>query len=114
VLPFIEEMLSGTPLKKALGIATLNALSMNCWKQWPPKNYSIKVGMDAMDEVALPGDGYVVVMGAIVPTLRASSGAAGPLASSSCPPRFCDLMRCHTIFLPNMRRKSSRKRSCSS
>jgi uncharacterized protein (DUF4213/DUF364 family) len=70
-LPFAEEMLAGSALKKAIGIATLNALSMTCWQMRPPVAYSIKTGMDAMDEVAIPNDAFVMVVGAIVPTLKA-------------------------------------------
>ncbi len=68
---FIQEMMEGNPLKKAMGIAVLNALSMTCWKQQAPTRYSIKTGVDAIDEVTIPEEAYVVVVGAIVPVLKA-------------------------------------------
>jgi uncharacterized protein len=43
---FVDEMMDGNPLKKAMGIAVMNALSMTCWKQQPPVGYSIKKGAD--------------------------------------------------------------------
>jgi uncharacterized protein (DUF4213/DUF364 family) len=70
-MEFVDEMLSGNPLKKSMGIAVLNALSVMCWKERPPVAYSIKTGVDATDEVAIPADEYVVVVGALVPVLRA-------------------------------------------
>lgn len=70
-MQFAEEMMAGSALNKALGIATLNALSMTCWKQQPPETYGIKTGVDAMDVVIIPDDAYVVVVGAIIPTLKA-------------------------------------------
>jgi uncharacterized protein (DUF4213/DUF364 family) len=70
-MEFVDEMLSGNPLKKTMGIAVLNALSVMCWKERPPVAYSIKTGVDATDEVTIPDDDYVVVVGAIIPVLRA-------------------------------------------
>jgi uncharacterized protein (DUF4213/DUF364 family) len=67
---FVEEMFEGNQLKKAMGIAVMNALSMSCWKQRPPTRYSIKSGIDAIDEVVIPDTAYVVVVGAIIPVLR--------------------------------------------
>ncbi len=71
VTQFLDEMFSGNPLKKTMGIAVLNALSVMCWEERPPVAYSIKMGVDAMDEATIPDDGYVVVVGAIIPVLRA-------------------------------------------
>jgi uncharacterized protein len=69
-IQFVDEMLSGNPLKKTMGIAVLNALSVMCWKEKPPVVYSIKMGVDATDEVTISDDDYVVVVGAIIPVLR--------------------------------------------
>jgi uncharacterized protein (DUF4213/DUF364 family) len=69
-LSFIEEITSGSPLKKAMGIAVLNALSMKCWKLKQPDHYTIKSRMDAMDAVSVLDSDYVVVVGALVPALR--------------------------------------------
>lgn len=67
---FIEEMTQGGALKKALGIAVLNALSSICWKKSPPKDYSFELGADPLDNIEFPDDAYVVVVGALVPYLK--------------------------------------------
>lgn len=58
------------PLKKAVGIAILNALSESCWKHRP--DHIRETGRDILATVPLPGgDGYVVVVGgALVPIIR--------------------------------------------
>ncbi len=71
VAQFLDEMFSSNPLKKTMGIAILNALSALCWKERPPVAYSIKTGVDAMDEVTIPDGGYVIVVGALIPALKA-------------------------------------------
>jgi uncharacterized protein (DUF4213/DUF364 family) len=70
VLPFLEQMLDGGALKKAIGIATLNALSLTCWKNRPPTSYKIASGMDAMDVVTVEDNDYVILVGAFIPTLK--------------------------------------------
>ncbi len=67
---FLDEMWGGNPLKKTMGIAVLNALSALCWKKQPPATYKIRTGADALDETAIPDEGYVVVVGALIPTIR--------------------------------------------
>lgn len=69
-LSFVEEMSSGNPLKKAIGIAVMNALSMGCWREKQPDQYSISTRTDAMDVVNIADADYVVVVGALVPALR--------------------------------------------
>ena len=70
VLPFVEQMLDGGALKKAIGIATLNALSMTCWEEQPPTSYKIASGMDAMDAVTIADKDYVILVGAFIPILK--------------------------------------------
>lgn len=67
---FIEEIFTGNPLKRTMGIAALNALSAVCWAKQPPGAYEIKTGIDALDEIALPEEGYVTVVGALVPAIK--------------------------------------------
>ncbi|MGD0657735.1 MAG: DUF364 domain-containing protein [Syntrophorhabdales bacterium] len=71
VMQIVDEILSGNPLKKTMGIAVLNALSTLCWEERPLVTYSIKRGLDAMDELAIPDGSYVIVVGALIPALRA-------------------------------------------
>jgi len=70
-LQFLDEMFSGNPLKKTLGIAVLNALSSLCWKREPPETYRIRTGVDAFDEMIIPDDGFVAIVGALTPVIKA-------------------------------------------
>lgn len=70
-IDFLEEIFTGKPLKKALGIAVLNALSATCWQLQPPRDYIMQMGVDAFDEVVIPTEGYTVVVGALAPIIRA-------------------------------------------
>ncbi len=64
------EALSGGPLQKAIGIAVMNALSNAHWSREWPRGYTIRAGIDPIDELAIPEDASVVVVGALVPYLR--------------------------------------------
>ncbi|WP_342771819.1 DUF364 domain-containing protein [Methanoculleus sp. UBA300] len=67
---FLRDLPRAPPLKKAVGIAILNALSESCWKRRPEREYIRESGRDVLDTVPLPEDGYVVVVGALVPIIR--------------------------------------------
>jgi uncharacterized protein (DUF4213/DUF364 family) len=69
-ISFVEGMFSGNPLKKAIGIAAMNALSMGCWRVKPPEHYTIRSRTDAMDVAEIRESDYAVVVGALVPALR--------------------------------------------
>lgn len=66
----LDGMFSGNALKKAVGIAVMNALSHTCWAIKPPQNYVIKRGSNALDEAVIPEDAYVVVVGALAPFIK--------------------------------------------
>lgn len=72
VLKYIEDVHSKNPLKRTLGIATLNALSALCWEQQKAseRNYEINMGEDAFDKVDVTQFKKVVVIGALVPMLK--------------------------------------------
>jgi Uncharacterized conserved protein len=70
VTTVLKEMWQVSPMKKAIGIATLNALSTACWDETKPEGYVIKRGVDAFDELEIPDEAYVVVVGALVPVLK--------------------------------------------
>lgn len=67
---FLRDLPRAPPLKKAVGIAILNALSESCRKRRPDMGYIRENGRDVLDTVSLPEDGYVVVVGALVPVIR--------------------------------------------
>jgi uncharacterized protein (DUF4213/DUF364 family) len=61
---------SREPIKTAVSIATLNALSATCWDRGLKGEYSMRMNMDAQAAVSIPEDSSVAVVGAIVPMLR--------------------------------------------
>ncbi|OPY91046.1 MAG: hypothetical protein A4E72_00324 [Syntrophus sp. PtaU1.Bin208] len=77
---FLDEMFSGNPLKRTLGIAVLNALSSECWKRQPPETYRITDGVDALEDMVIPETGFVVVVGALVPAIKALKQRGKPFA----------------------------------
>lgn len=70
-LDLLDEIEAVSGLRRAVGIATLNALAELCWKRRPHPDFEVREGIDAFDATAIgPGD-RVVVVGAFVPFLRA-------------------------------------------
>lgn len=67
---FIRDLTDAPPLKKAVGIAILNALSESCRRRRPDPGYVTESGKDALDTIPLPEEGYVVVVGALVPAIK--------------------------------------------
>jgi uncharacterized protein (DUF4213/DUF364 family) len=74
----VDEMFSGNPLKRAMGIAVLNALSATLWKERPPVDYLIETGVDAADRMDIPDGCYAIVVGAIIPVLKALKARGEP------------------------------------
>lgn len=72
VTKYIEDVHSKNPLKKTLGIATLNALSTLCWEKENAgeRDYEIAMGEDAFDKVDVTQFKKTVVIGALVPMLK--------------------------------------------
>ena len=66
----LRALSSTEPIKTAVAIATLNALSATCWGKGIPANYTIKMNMDGQDAVHMPPEKSVAVIGAFVPVLR--------------------------------------------
>jgi len=82
---FLRDLPRAPPLKKAIGIAILNALSESCWKRRP--DYVRETGRDILDTVPLPGDGYVAVVGALVPVIRRLKARGKPFGILELDPR---------------------------
>lgn len=72
VIKYIEDVHSKNPLKRTLGIATLNALSTLCWEKENAgeRDYEIAMGEDAFDKVDVTQFKKTVVIGALVPMLK--------------------------------------------
>jgi uncharacterized protein (DUF4213/DUF364 family) len=74
---FILNIPSHEPIKTAVAIATLNALSATCWAKGVKEHYDIKMNIDAQDVVRMPKETEVAVIGALVPTLRVLKNRGG-------------------------------------
>ena len=68
---------SDEPIKTAIAIATLNALSAICWERGLTDNYRIQMNTDAVDVVRMPTERSVAVIGAFVPVLRKLKARGG-------------------------------------
>jgi len=65
-----RESLSEHGIRRAVGIAAMNALADACWRRRPHPESELRLGIDAFDATEMrPGDN-VVVVGAFVPFLR--------------------------------------------
>jgi uncharacterized protein len=69
-LDLAREALSEGGIRRAVGIAAMNALADTCWRRRPHPETELRFGIDAFDATEMrPGD-RVVVVGAFVPFLR--------------------------------------------
>lgn len=68
-IQLLEELWTGSAVRRAVGIATLNALSATAWLQ-APADYVLERGVDALDTLTLSPDQHVVVVGALAPFLK--------------------------------------------
>lgn len=70
VTAYLEYAFSDNALKKAMGIAALNALTESCRKRGAFSDYEITVNRDAFDDVTVTSWEKAVVIGALVPMIR--------------------------------------------
>ena len=69
-LDLAREALGENGIRRAIGIAAMNALADTCWRHRPHPEAELCLGIDAFDATEIrPGDN-VVVVGAFVPFLR--------------------------------------------
>lgn len=67
---YLEDAFSPNILKRALGIATLNALTTLLWELEPPTEYTVEYGADAFETIDLDRHEKCVVVGALIPMIR--------------------------------------------
>jgi uncharacterized protein len=65
-----REALSGNGIRRAVGIATVNALADCCWRRRPRPEVELCPGVDAFDATEIRDGDKVVVVGAFVPFLK--------------------------------------------
>jgi uncharacterized protein (DUF4213/DUF364 family) len=66
----LTALTSKEPLKAAVAVAALNALSAVCWERGLTDDYRIQMDTDAVDAVRMPDESSVAIIGAFVPVLR--------------------------------------------
>ena len=66
----LEGALAGYGLRRAVGIATLNALADLCWQRRPSRAAELRPGIDAFDATEFRAGDRVVLVGAFVPFLK--------------------------------------------
>jgi uncharacterized protein (DUF4213/DUF364 family) len=65
-----REALSGLGIRRAVGIAAVNALADYCWQRRPHPDVELCRGVDAFDATEIHKGDKVVVVGAFVPFLK--------------------------------------------
>lgn len=75
VQEYLEDIFCDNLLRRTLGIAALNALSMAVWEEEKPVGYEILGGADAFDLLDVTKYKKTVVVGALVPMLKKLIGA---------------------------------------
>ncbi|NLK63656.1 MAG: DUF364 domain-containing protein [Tissierellia bacterium] len=70
VTEYLDDVFSDNILRKSLGIAALNALSMEIWNKEAAYDYQTLIATDAFDEINVKAYKKTVVVGALVPMLK--------------------------------------------
>jgi uncharacterized protein (DUF4213/DUF364 family) len=68
--PFLDEAQQQDGIRRAVGIASMNALAALCWDRRPHPDVDMEIGLDAFDAAGIRPGQRVVVIGAFVPFLR--------------------------------------------
>jgi uncharacterized protein (DUF4213/DUF364 family) len=67
----LKEVAASSGIRRAVGVATMNALADMCWERRPLPEVQLRVGVDAYDAADIRPGEHVVVVGAFVPFLKA-------------------------------------------
>lgn len=67
---FLDEVERADGIRRAVGIAAMNALAAFCWDRKPHPGVELQSGIDAFDAAGIVPGQTVVVVGAFVPFLR--------------------------------------------
>jgi uncharacterized protein (DUF4213/DUF364 family) len=70
-MELVRETEARSPIRRAVGIAVMNALAGMCWDRQPDPAVELRAGVDAFDAAGIRPSDNVVVVGAFVPFLRA-------------------------------------------
>ncbi|MCC6947903.1 MAG: DUF364 domain-containing protein [Bradyrhizobiaceae bacterium] len=67
---FLDEVERADGIRRAVGVAAMNALAAFCWDRKPHPGVELQSGIDAFDAAGIVPGQTVVVVGAFVPFLR--------------------------------------------
>jgi len=67
----LKETEASSGIRRAVGIATMNALAAMCWERRATPKVALQQGVDAYDAANIQPGEHVVVVGAFVPFLKA-------------------------------------------
>jgi uncharacterized protein (DUF4213/DUF364 family) len=67
---FLDEAVHPDGIRRAVGIASMNALAALCWDRRPHPDVTLEAGIDAFDAADIRAGRQVVIVGAFVPFLR--------------------------------------------
>ena len=70
-LDMLKETGAASGIRRAVGVAVMNALADLCWDRRPLPEWELCWGIDAFDATEIRSDDRVVIVGAFVPFLRA-------------------------------------------
>jgi len=70
VMEILSSLESPEPIKRAVAVATLNALSAMCWSRGLTDGYQKRERADAQDYIKIHSESSVAVFGAIIPVMR--------------------------------------------
>lgn len=74
----LKETEAPSGIRRAVGVATMNALAAMCWERRPTPEVELCAGVDAYDAADIQPGEHVVVVGAFVPFLKALKRARQP------------------------------------
>jgi len=66
----LKEVDAASGIRRAVGVATMNALADMCWEHHARQDVELRVGVDAYDAADIRPTDHVVVVGAFVPFLK--------------------------------------------
>jgi uncharacterized protein (DUF4213/DUF364 family) len=67
----LKETEASSGIRRAVGVATMNALAAMCWERRATPDVELQIGVDAYDAANIVAGEHVVVVGAFVPFLKA-------------------------------------------
>ena len=67
----LKETEATSGIRRAVGVATMNALAAMCWERRATPDVDLQIGVDAYDAANIQLGEHVVVVGAFVPFLKA-------------------------------------------